>query len=379
MASQTFFPGKLALQQRVLPAYRAAFIEMLGRACGGGLSVFAGEPLPVEGIESAGKLEAAQVAPAYNRNFRDPGSKFYLCWQEGLMSWLKSCQPDGLVVEANPRYLSTPRAVGWMRERGKIVLGWGLGAPPLGGAPGWLLSWRRKALLKTLDGVIAYSQRGAAEYRALGIPAEKVFVAVNAAVPRPPLPPPRPAQFTGQPVVLFVGRLQARKRVDILLHACAALPDMLRPRLVIVGDGPARTELEDMAQAIYPLVEFPGAKFGEELEAFFPRANLFVLPGTGGLALQQAMAHGLPVIAAQGDGTQDDLVRVENGWQIPAGDLESLVMTLKEALSDAPRLRRMGAESYRIVAEEANLEAMVEVFVGALRSLSPAGLGGEKV
>ena len=49
-----------------------------------------------------------------------------------------------------------------------------------------------------------------------------------------------------------------------------------------------------------------------------------MLPGTGGLAVQQAMAHGLPVIVAQGDGTQDDLVRPENGWQIPPDDLAAL-------------------------------------------------------
>jgi glycosyltransferase involved in cell wall biosynthesis len=81
------------------------------------------------------------------------------------------------------------------------------------------------------------------------------------------------------------------------------------------------------------------------------------------------MAHGLPVMVAQGDGTQDDLVRPENGWQLPPGDLGALTAALHAALSDLPRLRDMGAESYRIVAEEINLEAMVAAFVEALRVL----------
>jgi glycosyltransferase involved in cell wall biosynthesis len=142
-----------------------------------------------------------------------------------------------------------------------------------------------------------------------------------------------------------------------------------QPRLVIVGDGPERDELESLAEEIYPSAEFVGAKHGAELKAHFTEADLFVLPGTGGLAVQEAMSYGLPVIVARGDGTQDDLVREENGWQIPPDDLEALVATLNEALSDPARLRTMGAVSYRIVKEEINIEKMVEVFVRALNSL----------
>jgi hypothetical protein len=70
----------------------------------------------------------------------------------------------------------------------------------------------------------------------------------------------------------------------------------------------------------------------------------------------------------EGDGTNDDLVRPANGWQIP-DDLAILIVTLSEALEDVPRLRAMGTESYRIVAEEINLGKMVEAFVRALSSL----------
>jgi len=106
------------------------------------------------------------------------------------------------------------------------------------------------------------------------------------------------------------------------------------------------------------------------LKPYFAQADLFVLPGTGGLAVQEAMAHGLPVIVAKGDGTQDDLVRAGNGWQIPPDDFDALVAAMKNALSDSPRLRKMGAESYRIVSQEINLEKMVEAFVRALNSVS---------
>jgi glycosyltransferase involved in cell wall biosynthesis len=105
------------------------------------------------------------------------------------------------------------------------------------------------------------------------------------------------------------------------------------------------------------------------VEAVFEGADLFVLPGTGGLAVQQAMAHALPVIVAQGDGTQDDLVRETNGWRIPPGDLQALIAVLQTALDDVARLHRMGQESYRIVSEEVNLEEMVAVFLRAIKAV----------
>ena len=361
------FPGRLALQQRTLPAYRAPFFDALAQRCTGGLSVFAGQPQAGEQIASVDRLQVAQFIEAQNRHLFQVSSPFYQCWQPGIVAWLEAWQPQALIVEANPRYRNTPEAVRWMHSRGLPVLGWGLGAPLLHGP---LAGWRRRArqkFLGMLDGMIAYSQRGAEEYRALGFPAERVLVAPNAAAPRPISPPAaRPPTFADRPVVLFVGRLQARKRLDNLLYACAALPIELQPHLQIVGDGPARSEVEALAQSVYPRAEFTGARYGVELEATFAAADLFVLPGTGGLAVQQAMSFGLPVVVAEGDGTQDDLVRPENGWRIPANNLQALKVALQEALADAARLRAMGAESYRIVDEEANLEGMVRVFIEAL-------------
>lgn len=363
------FPGKLGVQQRVLPSYRVPFFDLLGSACEGGMSLFSGLPLPGEGIQTAGKLKHANYE--VGRNIHILGGGLYLCHQPGLINWLEGWDPDALIVEANPRYLATPAAVRWMHRRGRPVLGWGLGSAPLTGAlSGFRLS-RRRAFLKQFDALMAYSGRGADEYARSGFPKERIFVAHNSVAAPPSGPPPsRPEGFAGNPNILFVGRLQARKRVDHLLRACAVLSadgGIPKPRLVIVGDGPERGTLESLAAEIYPDVEFVGARHGAELEPFFAEADLFVLPGTGGLAIQEAMSHGLPVIVARGDGTQDDLVRSGNGWQIDPDDQAALVRTMRDALSDPARLRRMGAESYRIVKEEINIERMVATFVEALR------------
>jgi glycosyltransferase involved in cell wall biosynthesis len=366
------FNGRLGLIQRVLPSYRAPFFDALAASCVGGMSLFAGLPRPEESIETTNQLRVTRYAFARNLHFGSPSSRFYVCYQRGLTDWLAEWNPDALIIEANFRYLSSNAALHWMHQRGRPVIGWGLGAPP-GRGP---LSALRGRFLRRFDAILAYSQRGADQYAACGIPVDKIFVAPNAVapafgegLPSPPLPlPPSPLPPT-KPVVLFVGRLQPRKRIPSLLRACAELPQPLQPRLVIIGDGPERKNLENLAASMYPAAKFLGALHGPALAPYFTAADLFALPGTGGLAVQEAMSYGLPVIVAQGDGTQDDLVRPTNGWQIPPNDDEALAFTLREALSDLPRLRRMGAESYRIVAEEINLEKMVGVFVSTLNAV----------
>ena len=357
------FPGRLAVQQRVLPGYRVPFFDLLASACDGGMSLFTGLPRPSEGIAATSQLQITNYKLGKNLHlFSGP---LYLCYQRGLLNWLKEWNPDALIVEANPRYLSTPSAVRWMHERNRPVIGWGLGSPPIRG----YLKQRRASFVKQFDAMIAYSQRGAEEYAKLGFPRKKIFVAYNSVSAPPESPPPaRSSIFDPRPSILFVGRLQARKRIDSLLRACAQLGS--KPRLVIVGDGPERQSLQSLAAEIYPKAEFVGAKHGVELKPYFTEADLFVLPGTGGLAVQEALSYGLPVIVAQGDGTQDDLVRKENGWQIPPDDFDALLNTMKDALSDAARLRRMGVESYRIAKEEINIERMVTTFMTALNTLS---------
>jgi glycosyltransferase involved in cell wall biosynthesis len=362
-------PARLGLQQRVLPGYRLPFFEALAEACPKGLGLFAGQPRPEETIEGNSLPKKARYTRAVNHHLF--GGSYYLCWQAGLPTWLEDWQPEVLILEANPRYLSNPVAQGWMHRRSRPVIGWGLGAPPVQGPFAQIRTVRRQRFLSNFDALITYSQRGADEYRQVGFPANKIFVAANAVAARPTWAmPERPLQIgSKKPVVLFVGRLQERKRVDLLIQACAGLPEQLQPGLRIVGDGPARSVLESLALEAYPSTHFYGSRFGSELDMIFKEADLFVLPGTGGLAVQQAMSFGLPVMVAEADGTQADLVRPQNGWCLPRGDLAALRTALQQALKDIPVLRKMGQASYQIVVQEINLENMVLSFEQAVRSV----------
>ncbi len=357
MTGEHRFDGHLVVQQRVLPGYRVPFFQRLAAYCSR-LTVVAGMPRPEETIAPAAGLDGVEWLRLENRHIG--GGALYFCTQPRLLSHLMSSPPDALVLEANPRYLTNWRARTWARTTGIPVLGWGLGAEPSGRVTGWI--WRQ--FLHGFDGMIAYSSRGADAYRHFGVPEDRVSLVLNAVGSVPDTPPSGESGVADRLRVLYVGRLQRRKRLDTLLRACAALAQP--PALTIVGDGPERASLESLAANILPDVRFTGHLEGHELEGAFGHADLFVLPGTGGLAVQQAMAHGLPVVVGEGDGTADDLVRAGNGWRVAPGDEAGLAGILRLAERNRERLSRMGAESYRIVADEVNLDAMADAFVKAV-------------
>ncbi|MEK3714102.1 glycosyltransferase family 4 protein [Paenibacillus sp. FSL R7-0333] len=108
-------------------------------------------------------------------------------------------------------------------------------------------------------------------------------------------------------MMLYVGRIAPEKDLTTLLQAMQLLPESVRSKiqLVIVGDGPLLPELKWQAPEN---VTFTGARHGEELAELYASADLFVFPScteTFGNVVLEAMASGLPVIAADAGGTRE--------------------------------------------------------------------------
>lgn len=360
------FQGRLALQDLVLPLYRRTIYEMLDPRIKGGLGVFTGISGETHGVVVSDDLAVSENKCVRNRHFIGGPAEFI--WQPGFVQWLKEFRPDVIIASGNPRIASTYKAVRWARRSGIPVLGWGLGTLMMGSRLSSARNLTRRLFFQSFDGILAYSSKAKEQYASCGVREDRIYVVHNAISPRPTHPlPDRDGSFSDGGRILFVGRLYPGKRLDLLFDAVASLPGSMKPSIEIVGDGPTIDELRDEAQRKLPgRVHFAGALYGEDLAEAFRRADLFVLPGMGGLAIQEAMSWGLPVISAEGDGTQFDLVRKSNGWLVEPGDLQSLLSALGAAFADCGRLREMGAESYRIVCEELNLDRMIDEMVDAV-------------
>ena len=92
-----------------------------------------------------------------------------------------------------------------------------------------------------------------------------------------------------------------------------------------------------------------------------------MLPGYGGLALNEAMAAGLAIICSRGDGTEKHLIAPDiNGLFVRRADEQSLVDAMLKLLADTDRVRQMGEASFVRATQKFTLENMVDNYVRAL-------------
>jgi glycosyltransferase involved in cell wall biosynthesis len=145
------------------------------------------------------------------------------------------------------------------------------------------------------------------------------------------------------PVVLGVGRFYLQKDFATLIRAFAKVRASRPARLVILGDGPLRAELEALSQqlGIAEHVSMPG--FVENPFAYMRRAAVFVLPSRfEGLpnVLIQAMACGCPVVSTNcPSGVEDVLDNGRYGHLVPVGDVEAMARAILRVLEgDVPHV-----------------------------------------
>ena len=148
----------------------------------------------------------------------------------------------------------------------------------------------------------------------------------------------------GRLLLLSVGRLSHEKRLSVLLdafaHVTRARPDA---RLVLVGDGPARRELERTAPSG---AVFAGEARGEELAAYYASSDVFCFPSTTdtfGQVILEASASGLPVVAAAAGGALELVLHGGTGLLVPPDDAGALAAALVELATAPGRRAALGA------------------------------------
>jgi phosphatidyl-myo-inositol alpha-mannosyltransferase len=192
---------------------------------------------------------------------------------------------------------------------------------------------------------------------ALRVPAGTFQVVPNGVdVPRFAAAEPLPELIDPErPLILFVGRLEPRKGLDVLIRGFLRLRVTVpRARLCIVGDGPERDRCQQMVPAsIRPDVLFVGRVSHADLPRYHASADVFASPATGGesfgIVLLEAMAAGLPVVASDIPGYRTVMRDGRQGRLVPSGDGIVLAECL-EALIHNERLRGAMADEGRVTA-----------------------------
>jgi glycosyltransferase involved in cell wall biosynthesis len=165
---------------------------------------------------------------------------------------------------------------------------------------------------------------------------------------------------------LCVSRLSPEKGVDVLVRAFDGVPG----ELALVGDGPDR---ERVAALAGPNVRLLGRVERDELVDWYASADAFVMPSrseTWGMAMQEAAAAGLPLVASEAPGAGYDLIEEGvNGFRVPVEDVEALRAALVRVATDDAFRERARPRTLEL-ARGYTPEAWAEAVAGLARRLA---------
>lgn len=173
--------------------------------------------------------------------------------------------------------------------------------------------------------------------------------------------------------VLFVGRLTTEKHVEVTLEAIAKLVPELDLHFDIVGGGDQRRALEQTAQrlGLAERVTFHGRTSEEDLRAAYTRADVFAIASVAELqsiATMEAMASGLPIVAADAVALPHLVHDGENGYLFAPGDADDLADKLRRVLTASPeeylRMQEASLKGVEIHDIERTLDTFEKLYRG---------------
>lgn len=199
-------------------------------------------------------------------------------------------------------------------------------------------------IIKKADGIVALSDRMVEEIKNMGGKPEKINIIPNG-VDTTIFRPLGVRRFDSrEKIILYVGRLDARKGLDILLYAFGELTKFVNARLVLAGTGREEERLRSLADTLSLPVDFLGMVSQNRLPELYNSADLFVLPSLYEglpLVLLEAMACGTPV--AVSDASPD--LGVPGFKRGSVGDLARLLLDI---VPNENRLSNLSQNSLRL-------------------------------
>ena len=373
---------RIAFLTNFIPPYRVTFYEKLCRSTRHQVVVVHGHAERDSGRpHHQGDLNAPRVGV---RNVERPLGPVTLRWQAGALAAVRRLNPDAVVLLGMVGSISTWLVLLWARATGRKVLIWACGwEPQVRGSLPWRLKQHVTGLFFGLAHVgLVYSSKGKAMLVSAGVPEGLLRICFNGieideALAKEPAVLAQAAALRAShapgagPVFLYVGGLLPDKRVDLLLDAFRqVLNEVPDARLWLVGDGPSREALHRQSAASFSAKVTWFGRIIDGVDAYFAAADVFVLPGIGGLAFNQAMFWRTPCIGSEADGTEDDLVLDGvTGFRFAPGDQASLVAAMNRAAT-FPERASMAEAARALIVGRNNVTEMVETFQHEFDKLS---------
>jgi glycosyltransferase involved in cell wall biosynthesis len=361
------YPSVLVIQ-RILPPYRLRFFQRLSASDRLSIRVAHGLSTGASALKS---LEnPSGVAIERLRNIF-PFKEDRVVIQRNLFPLLWRGNFEVIIAEFNPRIVTNLVACLMVKLRGRKFIWWGHGASP---KSGWLSMHLRLFFARMADAMIFYDERGAARFIEQGVQSEKVFVATNSIDTEEIVQLVERRPLSERHCLLFIGRLLAGKKVDILIRAFARARGKLRPntQLTIIGSGPDLNRLTRLVAELNLTeeVQFVPAIYEQsQLAPYFNAAWISVSPGWIGLSAIHSLAYGVPMLVARDEPHRPEVNALEenvNSIFFNSDDIEDLARHLLWLDSSAERHAQMSDAGFNKIHKQFSLQAMVDAFERAV-------------
>ncbi|MDD6482270.1 MAG: glycosyltransferase family 4 protein [Lachnospiraceae bacterium] len=299
---------------------------------------------------------------------------------KGLKQRIIQENPDGIVMLFNPAIITFVRVLFLCLKLRIPYAIWSCGyiRPDLNGIFVKIREYFLNYFDKRATAHIAYHTNRKEYLVKKGINPERIFVAQNTIdteriMSSYSLEEINKNRFGKELNVLFVGALIKGK---FLNEAMTAIDNLISQKYKItfniIGQGIIFEELKRHRETLKnkEQIHLLGAKYGEDLKTYFLNSDVFLLTGSGGLAINEAMAYGLPIISTIGDGTVKDLIE-RNGYMIKRfGNISEIQNVLSEfySLSQEEKLE-MSINSIKIIKNKATISLMVDNYNKAINYL----------
>ncbi len=167
------------------------------------------------------------------------------------------------------------------------------------------------------------------------------------------------SESTNKKIILFAGDLKSVKGPEYLLEAFKKISGA---KLIMVGDGPEKETLKSMAQGN---VEFVGSVTNEAVLQYMAKADIFCMPSLSEgmpIALLEALASGLPVVASRAGGIPDVIEDGKHGFLVPPKNVNQLAQGLQQLIDD-DALRQTMSQYNKEAAKKYSWDVIVEQLI----------------
>ncbi|MBI1195104.1 MAG: glycosyltransferase [Gammaproteobacteria bacterium] len=377
---------RVIIQYNCIPHYRARIFELLSNYQDIDFSIVADSKPDTPHLktitnEDGREIRFTEAKTHIFRLFLLPA----LYWQPRAVTTVWSENPDIIIALGSPYSITAWVLLLIGRIRKIPVLLWGHGLLQDEHGPKW---WQRSVLYRLATGQLLYGERARELLVKKGFDENSLFVVYNSLdfdaqrcvaseIGEDEILAFRASLSVGanEGLVVFTGRLQKTKRLDLLIRALAALAAAdQRVHVALVGEGDEEIALRDLAMelGLMSQVHFLGSSYDERfLGVVISASDASVIPSGAGLSVMHALVYGTPVILH--DRTEyhgpewEAVTERETGFFYHYGNIDDLSEKIRYCVFEMKDKTKMAADCKAVIEHKYNPHNQLDTFVRAVK------------